>query len=52
LNSAIAFASDTGAKVVVLAPSVGGTKEATDYFKLFDYDVATVVAAIQASGAK
>lgn len=29
----------TGAKVVVLLPSVGGEKEVTDYFKLFDYDV-------------
>ena len=27
------------AKVLVLAPSVGGAKEVTDYFKLFDYDV-------------
>jgi len=23
----------------VLAPSVGGTKEATDYIQLFEYDV-------------
>jgi zinc/manganese transport system substrate-binding protein len=28
-----------GAKVVVLAPSVGGEKEVTDYIRLFDYDV-------------
>jgi hypothetical protein len=24
---------------VVLLPSVGGEKEITDYFKLFDYDI-------------
>jgi hypothetical protein len=30
---------------------VGGTKEVTDYFKLFDYDVALVANAIkQATG--
>jgi zinc/manganese transport system substrate-binding protein len=34
------IARDTGAKVVVLMPSVGGEKEITDYFKLFDYDLA------------
>ncbi len=28
-----------GAKVLVLAPSVGGVKEVTDYIQLFDYDV-------------
>ena len=52
LKTPNAIARDTGAKVVVLAPSVGGVKEATTYFALFDYDIATVVAAIQASGAK
>ena len=29
---------ETGAKVLVLPPSVGGEKEITDYIKLFDYD--------------
>jgi zinc/manganese transport system substrate-binding protein len=28
-----------GGKVLVLAPSVGGVKEVTDYVQLFDYDV-------------
>ena len=28
-----------GAKVLVLAPSVGGVKEVTDYLQLFDYNV-------------
>ena len=44
--------SQTGAKVVTLAPSVGGEKDVTDYFKLFDYDIAKLTAAIKASGVK
>lgn len=44
--------SQTGAQVVTLAPSVGGEKDVTDYFKLFDYDMAKLVAAIKAAGAK
>ena len=42
-----AIARETGAQVIVMAPSVGGEKEVTDYFKLFDYDVALLVAAMQ-----
>jgi zinc/manganese transport system substrate-binding protein len=34
------IASATGGKVLVMLPSVGGEKEVTDYFKLFDYDIA------------
>jgi len=52
LKTPNAIARDTGARVVVLAPSVGGVKEATTYFSLFDYDIATLVTAIKASGAK
>ena len=38
-------------KVLVLAPSVGGTKEATDYIQLFEYDVNQLAAALkQVSG--
>src|SRR6266508_5389652 len=44
LKTPNAIARDTGARVVLLAPSVGGTKEATDYFKLFDYDITAMVA--------
>jgi zinc/manganese transport system substrate-binding protein len=44
--------SQTGAQVVTLAPSVGGEKEVVDYFKLFDYDIAKLSAAIKAAGAK
>ena len=37
----------TGAKVVVYLPSVGGEKGVTDYFKLFDYDIALLTKAFQ-----
>jgi ABC-type Zn uptake system ZnuABC Zn-binding protein ZnuA len=47
-----AIARETGAQVIVLAPSVGGEKEVTDYFKLFDYDVNLVVNAIKQTGTK
>ena len=40
LKTPNAIARDTGGQVVVLMPSVGGEKEITDYFKLFDYDIA------------
>src|SRR5438034_9562081 len=40
LKTPNAIARDTGGTVVVLMPSVGGEKEITDYFKLFDYDIA------------
>jgi zinc/manganese transport system substrate-binding protein len=51
LKTPQAIGRDTGAQVVVVPPSVGGTKEATDYFKLFDYDINLIVSAIQKSGA-
>ena len=47
-----AIARETGAQVIVLAPSVGGAPEVTDYFKLFDYDVNLVGNAIKQTGAK
>jgi zinc/manganese transport system substrate-binding protein len=47
-----AIGRETGAQVIVLAPSVGGVKEVTDYFKLFDYDINLVVSAINQTGAK
>ncbi len=43
---------ETGAEVLVMPPSVGGTKEVTDYFKLFDYDLNLLVNAIKKTGAK
>ena len=38
-------AQQTGGTALVLLPSVGGVKEVTDYFKLFDYDVNLLVGA-------
>jgi zinc/manganese transport system substrate-binding protein len=45
-------ASKTGAKVLVLPPSVGGMPQASDYFKLFDTNVAKLIDAIKAAGAR
>ncbi len=39
------LAGKTGAKVVVLAASVGATEQAQDYLSLFDYNVAALIAA-------
>jgi ABC-type Zn uptake system ZnuABC Zn-binding protein ZnuA len=39
----------TGGKVVVYLPSVGGEKQVTTYFELFDYDIALITKAIQSS---
>lgn len=52
LRTPNAIARDTGAQVLVLAPSVGGLPEATDYIKLFDTDVNLLVAALKRSGGK
>jgi len=43
---------ETGAKVLVMLPSVGGEKAVTDYIALFDYDLGLLVAAIKETGAK
>jgi len=42
-----AIGRETGAQVLVMPPSVGGTKDVPDYFKLFDYDIALLASAIQ-----
>jgi zinc/manganese transport system substrate-binding protein len=52
LKTPNAIGRETGAQVLVMPPSVGGVKEATDYFKLFDYDINLLVDAIKKSGAK
>lgn len=39
----------TGAKVVVYLPSVGGEKQVTNYFELFDYDIGLITKAFQAT---
>lgn len=51
LKTPQSVARNTGAKVLVMPPSVGGEKEITDYFKLFDYDIGLLVAAIKETGA-
>jgi zinc/manganese transport system substrate-binding protein len=43
------IARETGGQVVVLSPSVGGEKEITGYFALFNYDLALLVKAFQAT---
>jgi zinc/manganese transport system substrate-binding protein len=40
---------ETGAQVLVLLPSIGGEKEVTDYFKLFDYDIGLLTKAFNAT---
>ncbi len=52
LKTPDAIARETGAQVLVMTPSVGGVKEADDYFKLFDYDINLLITAIRQTGAK
>jgi zinc/manganese transport system substrate-binding protein len=52
LKTPNAIGRETGAQVLVMPPSVGGIKEITDYFKLFDYDINLLVTAIKQTGAK
>jgi zinc/manganese transport system substrate-binding protein len=52
LKTPQSIARETGARVVVMPPSVGGEKEITDYVSLFDYDLNLLVAAIKETGAK
>ena len=47
LKTPNSVARQTAGKVVVLLPSVGGEKEVTDYFKLFDYDIQLLTKAFQ-----
>ena len=47
LKTPEAIGRETGARVLVMPPSVGGVKEVPDYFKLFDYDVNLLVDAIR-----
>jgi ABC-type Zn uptake system ZnuABC Zn-binding protein ZnuA len=49
LKTPNSIARETGARVVVLPPSVGGEKEITDYIKLFDYDLKLLTDAIVAA---
>ncbi len=49
LKTPNAIGRETGAQVLVLPPSVGGEKEITDYFKLFDYDITKLKQAFDAT---
>jgi zinc/manganese transport system substrate-binding protein len=51
LKTPHAIARETGARVVVMPPSVGGVKEATDYITLFDYNINLLITAIKQAGA-
>jgi zinc/manganese transport system substrate-binding protein len=49
LKTPQSIARETGAVVVQYLPSVGGEKDVTDYFKLFDYDIGLLTKAFQAT---
>jgi len=49
LKTPNSVARETGGQVLVLTPSVGGEKEIADYFKLFDYDIAKLKQAFDAT---
>ena len=52
LKTPQSIATQVGGQVVVLAPSVGGAKEAADYIALFDYDVNLLAAALKHASGK
>ena len=52
LKTPNSISRETGAKVLVMPPSVGGVKGTEDYFSLFDYDVKLLVDAIRETGTK
>ena len=52
LKTPNAIGRETGARVVVLLPSVGGVKEASSYIQLFDYDVNLLVSTIKQTGTR
>lgn len=49
LKTPNALARETGARVIVLLPSVGGEKEVTDYFKLFEHNLQLLGRALRAN---
>jgi ABC-type Zn uptake system ZnuABC Zn-binding protein ZnuA len=52
LKTPDSVARATGATVLVVPPSVGGVKEAVDFFGLFDYNVTLLVNALKAAAGK
>ena len=49
LKTPNAIARETGARVLVLPPSVGGAREVTDYFKLFDHGINLLIGLLTSS---
>jgi zinc/manganese transport system substrate-binding protein len=49
LKTPNSIGSATGAKVVVMLPSVGGKPEVTNYFQLFDYNLGQLTQALNAT---
>ena len=49
LKTPNSIAAQTGGKVVVNLPSVGGEKQVTNYLQLFDYDIDVITKAFQAT---
>ena len=49
LKTPQAIARDTGGLVVQYLPSVGGEKQVTNYFELFDYDIGLLTKAFQST---
>jgi len=47
-----AIGRDTGAEVLIMPPSVGGTKDVADYIKLFDSNINMLVTAIKKTSGK
>jgi len=50
LKTPNAIGRATGAEVLVMPPSVGGVKDVTDYFTLFDYDINLLIGALKKVG--
>jgi ABC-type Zn uptake system ZnuABC Zn-binding protein ZnuA len=49
LKTPQSIARGTGGQVVVYLPSVGGEKQVTNYFELFDYDIGLLTKAFNES---
>jgi len=43
MRTPTSIAEKTGGEALTIMPSVGGTKEITNYFQLFDYDINLLV---------
>jgi len=52
LKTPQSVANAVGGQVLVVPPSVGGVKEAADFFGLFDYDVTLIVSALKSAAGK